>query len=193
MRCLVPTVGTTSRLAALLRARGHDVTEVQVGEIVPVPTVIPPDVDWIAIASQNAIPELLRSLASVPATKLAAVGPATAAALRARGLRVDFVPTVATRAALLSELSAYAPGTKVFLFKGYENREVPLVALVDLASFDAVYFTCASSVDRVLASATGCTRCCAIGPTTAAALRRHGIVPDEAETATLEALAALRV
>ena len=41
MRCLLPIVGPVSRLSELLRARGADVVEIQVGEIVPVPTEIP--------------------------------------------------------------------------------------------------------------------------------------------------------
>ena len=59
-----------------------------------------------------------------------------------------------------------------------------------LADFTDVYFTCASSVDRLLQNARGATRCHAIGPSTSAALRRRGIAAVlEASEPTLEALA----
>lgn len=187
MRCLVPTVGTEGRLATLLRAQGHDVVELRVGEIVSVPEAVPPDADWLAIASKNAISALLAE--GVPSgVRLAAVGGRTAQALRAQGLAVDFIPSVATAEALRAELAEHAPGARVHFFKGYENRPVPLAGPIDLGAYDAAYFTCASSVERVFAQATGVTRCYAIGPTTAAALRRHGIDPIVSPEPTLEAL-----
>lgn len=195
MRCLVPTLEEPSRLAALLRARGADVTEVRVGEIVPFVEAIPPDADWLAVTSRNAVPALVRAFnargGALPRPKLAAVGEKTAAALRAAGLSVDFTAPVATGEALRRALARHVPGARVQAFKGYENRPVAFAAPLDLSAFDAAYFTCASSVERVLAQATGRTRCLAIGPSTAAALRERGIDPVVSAEASLEALAAL--
>ena len=194
MRCLLPIVGPVSRLSELLRARGADVVEVQVGEIVPVPTEIPVGTEWVTVVSQNSVPELVRTLnarnCGCLRPKIAAVGGKTATALRSVGLTVDFLPSVATAEALRAELHRREPSARIFDFKGYENRPVPLAGTIDLADFTDVYFTCASSVDRLLQNARGATRCHAIGPSTSAALRRRGIAAvREASEPTLEALA----
>lgn len=194
MRCLVPTVGSKSILAELLREKGHEVVELHVGEIVSVPTEIPEGTDWVAVASKNSVPELARALAvrgdADRTVKIAAVGRKTAEALRAADIAVDFLPSVATGEALHAELSALAPSARIFDFKGYENRAVAIADKIDLSAFSDAFFTCASSVDRVLSQAVGMTRCHSIGPTTSAALRRRGITEIlEASEPTLEALA----
>ena len=135
----------------------------------------------------------MRSLRGRRPVKIAAVGERTAEALRQAGLAVDFVPSSATSAVLHAELAQrLAPGARVCDFKGYANVSVPLAAPVDLSRHTAAYFTCASSAERLFAVATGATRCLAIGPSTAAALRRLGAaVVVQAPASTLEALAQL--
>lgn len=191
MTCLVPTLSSdASRLAALLRAEGVRVDELQVGRIVPLSVAIPSDAAWIAVTSQNSIPSLSGALRAHGPVRIAAVGKKTAAALESAGIPVSFVPSVPTSASLHSELSDLLPsGTRIFDFKGYENEPVEIEETVDLARYDAAVFTCASSVDRLFAHATGMTRCCAIGPSTSLALQRYG-VPEilQAKEPTLESL-----
>ncbi|MGH9017609.1 MAG: uroporphyrinogen-III C-methyltransferase [Acidimicrobiales bacterium] len=68
--------------------------------------------DWVVFTSTNAVARLLdrigdlRDLAGV---RIAAVGPATAAALAARGLVADLVPEQATAAALVAALPSPLP------------------------------------------------------------------------------------
>ena len=71
----------------------------------------------------------------------------------------------------------------------YRNEEVSVDGTIDLSGYDGAFFTCASSVRRVYAKATGATRAFAIGPKTAAALRRVGAADVAvAASPTLDAL-----
>lgn len=125
--------------------------------------------------------------------RVAVVGPATAAAVAAAGMPVAFRPSRPDAATLLAELGprlkptdrvvrlkarnaedALAPLAAVCAYTAvdaYENVPVPLEP-IDLSAYDAAYFTCSSSVERVFAVATGRTVCHAIGPSTQAALDR---------------------
>ena len=126
---------------------------------------------------------------------MAVVGPATAAAAAAAGVSVAFRPSRSDSATLLAELGPQLrPTDRVVRLKArnaadslaalaavcdytavdaYENVPVPL-GPIDLSAYDAAYFTCSSSVERVLAVATGKTVCHAIGPSTQATLDRLG-------------------
>jgi uroporphyrinogen-III synthase len=61
------------------------------------------DFDWLVVTSANGAAAVADALADVPQVRLAAVGPATAAALQARsGRRVDVVPPNANNEGLLA-------------------------------------------------------------------------------------------
>ena len=106
-----------SDFSALLRSRGAEPLEVPTIEIRPVATTGELDravedlaaghFDWVVLTSVNGVAALRgraeasgRDPAALGATRVAAVGPATEAALRAWGVAPDLVPEVATTAAL---------------------------------------------------------------------------------------------
>ena len=93
--------GQDDELATRLEGLGHDVTRCPLIEIEPLGDG-PVDVsgyDWVVVTSANGARELLRR-ATGPMPRLAAIGPATAAALGG----ADLVPAVATQEGLLAEL-----------------------------------------------------------------------------------------
>jgi uroporphyrinogen-III synthase len=76
---------------------------------------------WVVLASANAAEALLGRMdalgvpvGALNTIRVAAVGPATAAPLEARGVRVDLSPAAHTAAGLLAELDAM-PGERVLL------------------------------------------------------------------------------
>jgi uroporphyrinogen III methyltransferase/synthase len=106
-----------SGFSALLRARGAEPLEVPTIEIRPVASTAPLDravrglavgrYDWVGLTSVNGVAAVrarVEALGLGPealtTAKVAAVGPATEAALRAWGVEPDLVPEVATTAAL---------------------------------------------------------------------------------------------
>jgi uroporphyrinogen III methyltransferase / synthase len=106
-----------SDFSALLRSRGAEPLEVPTIEIRPVATTGELDravedlaagqFDWVVLTSVNGVAALRaraeasgRGPAALGAARVAAVGPATEAALRAWGIAPDLVPEVATTAAL---------------------------------------------------------------------------------------------
>ena len=144
---------------------------------------------------------------------IAAVGDTTAEALRARGLMPDLVPERFLSTALLPLLEADQRGIRTAVIRAAEGRDelidelrqrggevdlgiayrtVPVpVDPEELHDLDAVTFTSASTVDNFFASFNGTTgaKFASIGPTTSAALRKHGHQPDiEAKTASVQAL-----
>ncbi|HLI45323.1 MAG TPA: uroporphyrinogen-III C-methyltransferase [Acidimicrobiales bacterium] len=108
-----------SALAALLRAAGAEPVEVPTIEIGPaadgglslrqgLERLRSGGVDWVAFSSANAVErlfELLHDARELAGVKVAAIGPATAAALRKRGIEADLVPP----AAVAEELAAAFP------------------------------------------------------------------------------------
>jgi uroporphyrinogen-III synthase len=125
-------------LLAALRAEGF--------EPVPCPVIEteaiadgPIDVsgyDWVIVTSANGAAELdARHIGELP--RVAAIGETTAAALAARGIAVDFVPSVASQEGLLAELPR--PVGRA-LFVGAE-RARRLLADELPADFRAVYRT----------------------------------------------------
>jgi uroporphyrinogen III methyltransferase / synthase len=78
--------------------------------------------DWVAFTSVNAVDAVWGQLDALGAdarlfarTAVAAVGPGTAGALAARGVRADVVPSPATTAALAQALVATGDGQRVML------------------------------------------------------------------------------
>lgn len=116
-----------SGLAVRLAELGADVIEAPVIAIRPHYEQILTDDrvgsrwDWIVLTSQNAVDVFFTALLdagrdarALGTTKLAVVGDATAAALRARGLIADFVPSRATGERLAAELPR-VQGARVYL------------------------------------------------------------------------------
>jgi len=179
-RYLVPVVeGGTARLAARIRELGGIADEVTVGRIVKIAGAFTErdleNVDRIVLTSKNGW--------------LGLDGP-TREAARARGIRIEEVREVKPlgRTVHLTQPDAdrVAGVTSVDV---YRNEEVPLPASLDLSKYEAAFFTCASSVRRVYAQATGATRALAIGRKTAAALAKAGAADVAvAEEPTLDAL-----
>ena len=97
--------GQGEELAGRLEALGHEVVLCPLVRIDPLGDE-PIDVagyDWVVVTSANGARELARRIAGRP-KRLAAIGPATEAALTDAGLAVDLVPAVATQEGLLAEL-----------------------------------------------------------------------------------------
>jgi len=97
--------GQADELASRLRVLGHDVVLCPLVQVEPIsdePIDLTP-YDWVVVTSANGARELARRLDGRPG-RLAAIGPATAAALEEHGLRADLVPAVATQEGLLVEL-----------------------------------------------------------------------------------------
>ena len=116
-----------SGLATRLMELGADVIEAPVIAIRPHYEQILTDDrvgsrwDWIVFTSQNAVDVFFTALLdagrdarALGTTKLAVVGDATAAALRARGLIADFVPSRATGERLAAELPR-VQGARIYL------------------------------------------------------------------------------
>jgi uroporphyrinogen III methyltransferase/synthase len=194
---LVPRArGQAGDFSALLRERGAEPLEVPTIEIRPVASTAELDravtdlaarrFDWVVLTSVNgvaALRERVEALGHGPdavaaRARVAAVGPATEAALRDWGLAPDLVPEVATTAAL-GHAFPPGPGTgrvllaradlanpelaRLVAAKGWEPVEVvayhtvPLGALdpaarrrLDRGEVDWVAFTASSTVEGFL-------------------------------------------
>ncbi len=183
--------------------------------------------DWVIFTSQNAVAAVFAALDAAGrdarafgTTRIAAVGDATAAALRTHGVRADFLPSRATSAALAVELPRVA-GARVFLptsslagpeledglrargahierVDAYDTLPQPLdpAVITAVQAADAVTFTSASTA-RFLRVALGeaalppSVRLVSIGPATSAAVRQHfGRVDAEAAEPTIPSLVA---
>jgi uroporphyrinogen-III synthase len=164
--------------------------------------VDPRGYDWVVVTSPNGAAELARRLVASP-RRLAAIGPGTAAELRARGLEPDLVPRVSTQEGLLAELPRYAgrvlvaaaEGARRMLADELEADFLPLYRTVELAPAEApevdVVLLASPSAARALArTAARSVPTVAIGPQTAAAARELGLeLVGEAESHDLDGLA----
>jgi len=98
------------------------------------------DYAWVAFTSRNGVDaffdrlgELGRDARALGDVKIAAIGPKTAEALAARGIRVDLVPPEYVNEAVAAELLAHtAAGDRVLVFRAEEAREVLPQTLRDL-------------------------------------------------------------
>ncbi|MDZ4782554.1 MAG: uroporphyrinogen-III C-methyltransferase [Planctomycetia bacterium] len=89
------------------------------------------DFQWLVFSSANGVRALLGRLLhvggdmrSLGATKLAAIGPGTAAELARHGLRADVVPAAFDAEALADALVPMAAGQRVLLARASRGREV---------------------------------------------------------------------
>ena len=213
-RFLVPEIeGGRNRLTALLEALGAGVDVLPVGRIVPCSDAIGEktleDVTWLAFTSRNGLLPFEGRLAGIVKAhgiRIAAIGKATAGAVKELGLAVDFVAKETTGDGMLAELGAVlrpcdrvlhptAEGIRDSLADlatrcaysavgVYRNEEIPVSGQVDLSHYDAAFFTCASSARRTLARAKGGTRAFAIGPATERTLRELGVADVVVAAAT---------
>lgn len=183
--------------------------------------------DWVIFTSQNAVAAMFAALDAAGrdarafgGTAIAAVGEATAEALRARGIRPDFLPSRPTSACLAAELPR-AAGARVYLpisslagpdledalrqrgahverADAYDTLPEALApaTLARVQAADAITFTSASTA-RFLRAALGeaelppGVRLVSIGPATSAAVRAcFGRLDAEAAEPSLTSLAA---
>jgi len=183
-------------LTARLEALGHEVIVCPLIAIEPLDGA-PIDVaayDWVLVTSRNGAEQLLRRRrGTLP--RVAAIGPGTAEALAAGGVRADLVPRVSTQEGLLAELPRRAGRV---LFAGAEGARRLLVDRLG-ADFVALYRTVALDPDSpprgdlaVLTSASAARSfasldldmpAVSIGPQTTKAAAAAGVkVVAEAET-----------
>lgn len=135
--------------------------------------------DWLVVTSANGAHELARRGAA--AKRIAAIGPATADALRAGGLRVDLVARTHTQEGLREEL----PGGRLLLAAAEGARRgvleadfLPLYRTVELrpeAPEGDVAILMSGSAARALAATGARMPVVAIGPQTAAEARAAGL------------------
>jgi uroporphyrinogen-III synthase len=172
---------TREELVARVQSLGHDAVLCELIRVEPLGDE-PVDAhayDWLVVTSRNGAHELGRR--GVTANRIAAIGPATAEALRSHGLRVDLVPATHTQEGLRDELSdatlllAAAEGARqdvldadfLPLYRTIELR--PDVPTVDVA------LLMSGSAARALAAAGAPVPVVAIGPQTAAEARTAGL------------------
>ena len=131
--------------------------------------------DWLVVTSANGAHELGRR--GVRANRIAAIGPATAAALREHGLHVDLVPDTHTQEGLRDALPAgrlllaAAEGARRDVLEAdfvalYRTVELPQAVDADIA------LLMSGSAARALGARIPVI---AIGPQTAAEARRIGL------------------
>jgi uroporphyrinogen III methyltransferase/synthase len=148
---------------------------------------------WVVFTSRNGVDAFFdrlsergRDARAFGDAKVAALGPKTAAALTARGLRVDFVPaTFINEAVAGGLLERTQPGDRVLLFRAQEARDVVPDALraagrsvTDVAAYktrlvddpelaakaataDIITFTSSSTVSGFLANVPNAAALCA--------------------------------
>jgi uroporphyrinogen-III synthase len=170
MRVLV----TREELVARVEALGHDAVFCELIRIEPLgdEPVDASAFDWLLVTSRNGAHELGRR--GVTANRIAAIGPATAEALRSHGLRVDLVATTHSQEGLRDELPAgtallaAAEGARLDVLDAdflplYRTIELhPEVPEVDVA------LLMSGSAARALAAAGAHIPIVAIGPQTEA-------------------------
>ena len=189
-------------LVERLEAIGHEVVSCPLIEIVPIQgdPLETEAYDWVVVTSPNGAEHLARRRRGrLP--RVAAIGPGTAEALAAHGIRPDLVPRVSTQEGLLAELPR--PAGRV-LFAGAEGARRFLVDELG-ADFVPLYRTRPKRPERplrgdlvVLASPSAARAyadlglaipAVSIGPETTAAARDAGVhVAAEAETHDLGGL-----
>jgi uroporphyrinogen III methyltransferase/synthase len=172
--------------------------------------------DLVCLTSPNGVRLLFERLKAagkdareLAGTRVAAIGPGTAAALEAHGILADIVPERFIAEGLIDAL-AQIPVRRALIARAAEAREVlpdalrergadvDVVALYEtvpetlsdeqlgaVAAADYLTFTSSSTVRFFLeagGAATDATRIVSIGPVTSSTLREHGLTPDAEAT-----------
>ena len=177
MRVLV----TREELVARVESLGHEAVLCELIRVEPLgdEPVDARGYDWLVVTSRNGAHELARR--GVTANRIAAIGPATAGALRSRGLHVDLVATTHTQEGLRDELPA---GTLLLAAAEGARQDVldadflPLYRTIELRPElpDAdVALLMSGSAARALVAAGGSCPVVALGPQTAAEARAAGL------------------
>jgi uroporphyrinogen-III synthase len=177
MRVLVTREELVARVASL----GHDAVLCELIRVEPLgddPVDARP-YDWLVVTSRNGAHELARR--GVTANRIAAIGPATADALRSHGLRVDLVAATQSQEGLREEL----PPGKLLLAAAENARQdvldadfMPLYRTVELrpdVPEADVALLMSGSAGRALAATGARMPVVAIGPQTAAEARSAGL------------------
>ena len=172
----------SGELVARLEALGHDVIRCPLIRIEPLgdEPIDPSGYEWVLVTSVNGARELARRLTGKP-KHLAAVGPATAAALAEHGLHVDLVPRIHTQDGLRDELP---PGRALLAAAEGARRDVleadflPLYRTIELrppAPEGDVAIVASASAARALAATGARLPIVAIGPQTEAEALAYGL------------------
>jgi uroporphyrinogen III methyltransferase / synthase len=209
-----------SELAARLRELGAEVVETPAIRIEALPVELPEPPDLLCLTSPNGVRlyfDALRADArSLAGTRIAAIGPGTAAALRERGIEADVVPERFVAEGLLEALAGeQLEGKRVLVARAEDARDVlpdglrergavvdvvalyrtvaePFTETEALQAATYVTFTSSSTVRFFLSSGAVVpdgARIASIGPVTSATLREHGLEPDvEAERHDIDGL-----
>jgi uroporphyrinogen-III synthase len=184
MRVLV----TREELVARVESLGHDAVFCELIRVEPLgdEPVDASGYDWLLVTSRNGARELARR--GVVANRIAAIGPATAEALRSHGVHVDLVAATHTQEGLRDELP---DGTRLLAAAEGARRDVleadflPLYRTVELRAEvpeAELALLMSGSAARALAAAGARMPVVAIGPQTAAEARAAGL--DVAAVAT---------
>jgi uroporphyrinogen III methyltransferase / synthase len=170
--------------------------------------------DWVIFTSRNGVEAVFRRTRSIAGPRVAAIGPATAQALREHGVESDLMPDEYVAEAVLDALGDVA-GCRCLLPRADIAREALATGLAargavvheiaayrtrpitepraDLGPVDAVTFTSSSTVRGFLAGGPvpGGARIVCIGPITARTARECGLaVSTVAEAYTEDGLIA---
>jgi uroporphyrinogen-III synthase len=190
-------VVTRDDVAARVEALGHEAVLCELIRIEPLgdDAIDASGYDWLVVTSANGAHELGRR--GVTANRIAAIGPATAAALSEHGLHADLVPTTHTQEGLREELSgrlllAAAEGARRDVLDAdfialYRTVELPQEPDGDVA------LLMSGSAARALRTRIPVV---AIGPQTAAEARAAGlevvaVAQEQTVDGLVEALASL--
>ena len=177
MRVLV----TREELVARVESLGHEALFCELIRVEPLgdDPIDASAYDWLVITSRNGAHELARR--GVTANRIAAVGPATADALRGHGLHVDLVASIHTQEGLREEL----PEGTVLLAAAEGARQdvldadfLPLYRTIELrpeAPSTDVALLLSGSAARALAATGAHVPVVAIGPQTAAEAEAAGL------------------
>jgi len=169
-------------LVASLEALGHEVVRCPLIRIEPLgdEPIDPAAYDWVVVTSPNGADEIGRRLAAAP-RRFAAIGPATAEALRRNGYEPDLVSRVHTQEGLRDELPpgrallAAAEGARQGVIEAEFLALYRTVELSPPAPEGDVALVASASAARGLAATGARVPVVAIGPQTAAAAREAGL------------------
>jgi uroporphyrinogen-III synthase len=177
MRVLV----TREELVARVESLGHEALFCELIRVEPLgdDPIDAGAYDWLVVTSRNGAHELARR--GVTANRIAAIGPATAGALRAHGLRVDLVASTHTQEGLREELPE---GTVLLAAAEGAGQDVldadflPLYRTIELrpdAPSSDVALLMSGSAARALAATGAHVPVVVIGPQTAAEAEAAGL------------------
>jgi uroporphyrinogen III methyltransferase/synthase len=156
-----------SMLAEKLEALGAEVVEFPVIKIVPPEDTTSVDIamrilgafDWIIFTSANGVEWFIKRLKelgydvrAMGRAKLAAIGPATAAALEKYGLKVDFVPSEFIAESVIRNFPGKLNRKRILIARAKEAREVLPEKLAELGAdveVATVYETVTEDSDAV--------------------------------------------